>query len=161
DNLWPHAGGGAFFSMGSPLTTPADRVSFGLVLSYLSRPIGLRVGSPDPQGTVIYAIDNALDASFLWTLGLTNRLELSLAVPVTLLQAGAGIGDVVGSKEELPRSVLRDTRFGLGYAVIPRPRTRSPDGFALTGRFEWGVPTGDREAFASGPTMVAIPSLVG
>src|SRR5687767_7871193 len=68
DNLWPHASGG-FFSMGSALTTPENKSSFALVVSYLSRPIGLRVASPDPEGTVIYAIDDVVDATFLWALG--------------------------------------------------------------------------------------------
>src|SRR5262245_56067065 len=59
DILWPHAGAGPFFSLGPGFTTPATWVSFGMVMSYLSRPIGIRVPSPDPEGTSIYAIDNA------------------------------------------------------------------------------------------------------
>src|SRR5262245_30919474 len=54
DILWPHAGAGPFFSIGSVATTPAEKVSFALVLSYLSRPIGLRIRSPDSEGTIVY-----------------------------------------------------------------------------------------------------------
>src|SRR4051794_7568886 len=57
DNLWTHAGAGPFFALGPTQTTPAAKVSFGLVMSYLSRPIGLRIGSPDPGGATSYAID--------------------------------------------------------------------------------------------------------
>jgi outer membrane protein OmpA-like peptidoglycan-associated protein len=160
DNLWPHAGGGSFFAIGSTTTTPADRVSFGVVLSYLSRPIGLRVASADPDGTVIYAVDNALDATFLWSLGVADRLEITVAAPVTLIQDGAGTGDVVGSDDELVRSTLRDTRFGLALALVRRPRTLPIGGFGLTTRFEIGLPTGGSDSFAGGTTAVWIPTAV-
>jgi outer membrane protein OmpA-like peptidoglycan-associated protein len=158
DNLWPHASGG-FFSMGSALTTPANKSAFGLVASYLSRPIGLRVASPDPDGTVLYAIDNVVDTTFLWALGVTDRLELTLALPVTLYQDGSGLADVLGTDDALPRSVVRDGRFGASFALLPRPRTGSGDGLALTGRLQFGAPFGAREAFASAGVVTAVPSI--
>ncbi|MCK6589984.1 MAG: thrombospondin, partial [Polyangiaceae bacterium] len=158
DNLWPHASG-AFFSMGSALTTPANKSAFALVASYLSRPIGLRVASPDPDGTVIYALDNVVDTTFLWTLGVTNRLELTLALPVTLYQDGGGLADVLGTDDALPRSVVRDGRFGLRFAVLPRSRTGSGDGLALTTGLQFGAPFGAREAFASAGVMTTIPTV--
>ncbi len=160
DNLWPRPGGGPLFSIGSASTAPEGTASFGLVLSYLSRPVGLRVASPDPDGTVIYALDNMLDATFLWSLGLTDRLEIALAAPVTLFQDGAGLSDVVGTDAELPRSVLRDPRLGVSFAILPRPRVGSPDGLALTARFDVGIPTGDEASFAGAATATAIPSAV-
>src|SRR5262249_19692847 len=134
-------------------------VSFDVVLSYLSRPIGIRVASPDPEGTTIYAVDNAFDATFLWAIGLTDRLELTLAAPVTLYQDGAGLGDVIGDGIRLPRSVVRDPRFGFSFALLPRPRTGPGNGFGLTTRLEWVAPTGDMSAFAADRTMVAFPSV--
>src|SRR5262245_17787304 len=47
DNLWAEPGRGPFFALGPAETTPEGRVSFGLVVSYLSRPIGYRTSSPD------------------------------------------------------------------------------------------------------------------
>jgi outer membrane protein OmpA-like peptidoglycan-associated protein len=160
DNLWPRPGGGPLFAIGGAATAPEGKASFGLVMSYLSRPIGLRVASPDPDGTVIYALDNMLDATFLWSLGITDRLEISLAAPVTLYQDGAGLADVLGTDTELPRSVLRDPRLGVSFAILPRPRVGSPDGLALTARFDLGVPTGDEESFAGAATATAAPSAV-
>src|SRR5690349_16655581 len=61
DNLRPHAGAGPLLSLGSTTTTPDGKASIGLVGSYLSRPIGLRVASTDPDGTVLAIIDNAVD----------------------------------------------------------------------------------------------------
>ena len=159
DNLWVHPGPTPWLALGGASTTPEDRMSFGLVVSYLSRPIGVRVASPDPEGTVIYAVDNAVDATFLWSLGITDRLELTVAAPVTVWQDGAGLADVVGSDEELPRSSVRDTRLGLAFAVLPRPRAGSADGFALASRFEFTLPVADARAFAGSRTATFVPSL--
>ncbi|WP_437752907.1 OmpA family protein [Sorangium sp. So ce1389] len=159
DNLWPHAGAGPFFAVGSTATAPGARASFGLVASYLSRPVGLRVASPDPDGTIVHLLDNMLDATFLWSLGLTDRLEVTIAAPVTLYQDGSGFSDVLGTTDvELQRSVLRDTRLGAAFAILPPPPQGSPDGFSLAARLELGLPTGDETVFASAGTVTFAPS---
>src|SRR4051812_15942828 len=79
DNLWPHPGGGQFFALGSTTTTPSGKVAFGLVGTYLARPIGLGVASPDPAGARVFVVDHLVDASLLFALGITNRLELTMA----------------------------------------------------------------------------------
>src|SRR5689334_25362481 len=60
DNLWMSAGATRFFSIGPGVTTPAGRYSFSLGLSYLSRPVGLRVASADPDGATVWVVDNAI-----------------------------------------------------------------------------------------------------
>ncbi|MBK9265595.1 MAG: OmpA family protein [Polyangiaceae bacterium] len=160
DNLWPHAGPGPFLSLGSPITTPTGKASIGLVGSYLSRPIGLRVASPDPDGTVLAVLDNVVDVTFVGAFGVTDRLEITVAAPVTLYQDGSGLGAIRGSDEELRRSTLRDTRFGVSLAAIQRPRAGNQDGFSLTGRFEFAVPVGDADAFANARTPTWFPSIV-
>ena len=161
DNLWPHAGGGPLFSIGSTGTTPPGRVAFGIVGSYLSRPIELRVPSPDLEGTDVPVVDNAFDVTFLWALGVTDRLELTIASPVTLWQDGAGLSAAVGSEDQLPSSSIRDVRFGLALALLARPRVGPQTGPALTSRAEFSLPTGDDAAFAGADGAVAAPSLTG
>jgi outer membrane protein OmpA-like peptidoglycan-associated protein len=160
DTLWLRPGGGGRFAVAPVETLPAGRASFGLGLSYLSRPVSLRVGSADPSGTVVHAIDNALDATFLLGLGLTDGIELDAAAPVTLLQDGAGVGDVVGSSKVLPRSAMRDVRVGLAAALLPRPRVGSGDGLALTSRFDLALSTGGTDAFSTNRSVVGAPSFV-
>jgi outer membrane protein OmpA-like peptidoglycan-associated protein len=159
DNLWPHAGAGPWLSIGSADTTRPGQASFGLVASYLSRPVGVRVSSADPEGTVIYAVDNVFDASFLFAVGVTDRLEATLATPVTLWQDGAALSDVLGTDEALVRSTVRHVRPGLTYRLLARPREGLPAGPALTGRFELAIPAGGEGAFARAETVVAAPSL--
>lgn len=159
DNLWPHAGPGPFLSIGSPTTTPDGKAAIGLVGSYLSRPVGIRVASPDPDGTIVPVLDNVVDVTFVGAFGVTDRLEFTVAAPVTLYQDGSGLGAIVGSDDELRRSTMRDTRFGFAFAVLPRPRAGNQNGFALTGRFDFAVPVGESQAFANARTPTWFPSL--
>ena len=160
DNLWLRPGGGARFAVGPVTTLPEGRASFGLAMSYLSRPVSLRLGSPDPAGTVVHAVDNALDASFLWAFGLTDAIELDAVTPVTLFQDGAGVGDIVGTSRELPRSAMRDVRLGLAAALLPRPRVGSEDGLAIASRFDISLPSGAADGFARSRTVTGAPSFV-
>ena len=160
DNLWPHAGPGPFLSLGSPTTAPNGKASIGLVSTYLSQPVGARVASPDPDGTILPVIDNMVNVTFIGSFGITDRLEFVVAAPVTLYQDGSGLGSLLGNEEELRRSTLRDTRFGAAFAIIPRPRAGNQDGFSLTGRFEFAVPVGESTVFASARTPTWAPSAV-
>jgi OmpA-OmpF porin, OOP family len=159
DNLWVTPGAGLFFAVAPTMTMPAGRASFGLVLSYLSRPVGLAVSSPSSAGTTIHAIDNAIDATFLGSLGVSDRFELTLAAPITLYQNGAGLGAVTGTNDELVRSAVRDFRFGGALAILQRSRVGEIRGPALTLRVEFAAPTGSPGSFAGGSTMTAAPSL--
>jgi hypothetical protein len=160
DNLWAHAGGGPFFAIGSTTTTPRGQIAFGLVGSLLSQPIGLGVASADPRGSTVFAVDKVFDATLLFAVGVTDRLELTLAAPAALYQSGVGLGGVTGTGAAPSRSAVRDTRLGFTLALLTRPRVGVPGGPALTARFEVGLPVGTRSAFAGGATAVAAPSLV-
>jgi OOP family OmpA-OmpF porin len=161
DSLWPHAGPGPFFSLGSTTTTPMGQLSASLVTSYLSRPIGLRVPSADPAGTTVFAVDNVVDATLLLAWGVTDRFEVVLAAPTTFVQNGAGAAAVTNSTDQLPRSALRDLRFGFTYALVPPDRKGEPRGFGLVGRVEFAAPTSTVGAFAGSRTATLAPTLVG
>jgi hypothetical protein len=157
DNLWPHPGGGPYFALGSTATTPRGSIAFGIVGSFFTQPLGVRVSSPDPAGSDVFIVDQVFDATLLLALGVADRLELTLAAPSTLYQNGAGLAAVVGSYPPQLRSAVRDLRFGFAMAIVRRPGNAS--GPALTGRFEVAAPTGSDGAFAKGPTAVLAPSL--
>ncbi len=169
DNLWPHAGSSRFLTLGGTETTARGEVGFGVYTTYLSRPIVLTTdsgGSP----TTDYAIDNQINASFLFTYGVSDRLELDAIVPVTLSQTGTGASPLTGGGS-LETSGVRDFRFGLTYAFVPRKRVDvdayawadapRPSVWGLTGRFEMSAPTGDTSNFSSDGYAVWSPSLTG
>jgi hypothetical protein len=159
DTFWPHAGAQQFNGVGGTDVTGDGRLGFGLVTDYLSRPIVLKIPSPGPSGSNQYVIDDQVNGTFLWSYGVTRRLELDLAVPITFGQGGTGLEPVTAGAANLQDTAIRDMRFGLTYAILPRPVGAKKGAFGLTGRFEVSAPTGDRTQFAGDRTVVFVPSL--
>lgn len=167
DSFWPHAGPSRFAAVGGTETTPEGRASFGLVTSYLSRPIVVHLPSPGPAGSDRDVVDNQVNGTFLFAYGVTNRLELDLALPVTFAQNGSGASAITGGAD-LSATATRDLRFGATFAIVPRTRRavwaprvgpRQGNDWSLAARFEVSGPTGDRAQFASDRGTVFLPSL--
>ncbi len=154
DNLWPYGGGGRWLSQ-APTSTVPGGAAFGFVNSYLHRPIGLVVASPDPAGTRVFAVEHALSATLLTAVGVNRWLHLDLAMPMMLFQEGASKADVVGSDQALPRSAVGDLRFGSHVALLPN----RPAGVGLAVRFQMTAPTGQRDAFVSSPSASFAPGV--
>ncbi|WP_394827480.1 hypothetical protein [Pendulispora albinea] len=174
DTLWPHAGPSRFVGVGGTETVAPGHIGFGLVTSYLSRPIVLHLPTPGPTGTDVNAVDNQVNATFLFAYGLTKRLELDAAMPLTLVQSGSGVSGITAG-EPLRDTARRDLRFGLTYAIVPREspapsrdsgtsRDKGGDArevrpWSLAGRFVVSAPTGDTGQFAGDKGAVFVPSL--
>ncbi len=160
DNLWPHAGPSRFAAIGSTSITPSGQASFGLLASWQKRPLVLNLPSPDPAGTEAAAIDDQLNASFLWAVGLGRGLELSAVTPVTLFQDGTG-PDVLRSQAPPPlvRTAVRDARLGLSAALVSRPEALGARGLGLVARAQLALPTGNEAVFAGGVGPAFAPAL--
>jgi hypothetical protein len=162
ETYWPRAGAaGRFMAIGAAETVTARHMGFGLVTSYQSRPIILRVASPGPTGTDQYAVDNQVTGNFLWAYGVTSRLQLDFVFPVTFIQSGGGTQPITAGAP-LQDTAMRDLRFGFAYAFVERARVHvddAPSVWALTGRLEVAAPTGERDQFAGEKTAVFVPSV--
>jgi OOP family OmpA-OmpF porin len=165
DALWPHAGPAHFVAVGSAETAASNHIGFGIVTSYLSRPIVLQLASPGPhQGSTENVVDNQANGTFLWSYGFTKRLELDLAIALTLGQSGTGLAPVTGGPG-LKDTAVRDMRFGFAYAIAEHPEAGAPGppfgSWGLVARFEMSAPTGDEDQFAGERTGVWLPSIAG
>jgi OOP family OmpA-OmpF porin len=171
DTLWPHAGPATFASVGSTDILAAGQLGFGLVTSYLSRPIVIQVPAPGAGGSSQYAVNDQVNGTFLWSYGASDRLELDLALPLTFGQGGTGLQPITGGAD-LHDTAERDLRFGLAYALVPHLRIDPdvsgesvagrpvrPNTFGLVARFEVSAPTGDHDQFASDGAAVFVPSV--
>lgn len=157
DTAWLYPGDSRWFRLAPTDTIPHGTVSFGLVASYLSRPIGLRIASPDPEGTTVWAVDDVVGATYLLALGLGGRTQIGLTMPTVLYQDGSGTADIVGSETFLPRSAAGDLRFGMTTTVVDRDP--SADGPTVAGRFELSLPTGGRTTFTTNGAPVYAPGV--
>lgn len=167
ESYWPHAGPQRFAALGSAETLAARQIGFGLVTSYLSRPVVISGPSPGGAGTDQFAIDNQVNANFLFAYGATDRLQLDLGLPITLVQTGAGTSPLTGGRP-IRDTAVRDLRFGFAYALLPRDRIdpqKAADeggpgkGFAVASRLTLSAPIGDNTDFAGERTMVFAPSI--
>jgi len=169
DTLWPHAGPSHFVGIGGTDTVAAGRVGFGLFTTYLSRPILLHIPSPALGGTDLKAVDNQVDTTFLFSYGISKRLQLDLEMPLTLIQSGSGVSGITGG-DGLRDTAMRDLRFGFAFAIVPpdapdEPGTpdgaSTPSPWSLAGRLVVSAPTGDAGQFAGDKSAVFSPSLAG
>jgi hypothetical protein len=159
DTLWPHPGPGYFGFIGSTDTTTAGHAGFGVVTTYAARPIVLMVPSAEPDGTEVAAVDNLWDATFLFSLGLTDRLEVGAALPMTLGRAGTGVSVLTSQMPSLlSRTTMRDIRLGAAFNLAPRLHDFPGNDFGAAARFELALPTGDETSFAGDRSLVGIPS---
>jgi hypothetical protein len=161
DIFWPHAGPSRFVAVGSSETVGAQQVGVGLVTTYQKQPLVLHVAQPGPGGSDQNAIDDQVNGTFLWAYGVTDRLELDLAVPLTFIQSGAGLSPLTGGNA-LKDTAVRDMRFGLTYAIVPHSRVAPqarPEAFGLAARLEVSAPTGDSDQLAGERSGVFVPSI--
>jgi hypothetical protein len=159
DTLWPHPGPGYFGLVGSTDTTAAGQAGFGLVTTYATRPVVLMVPSTQPSGTEVPAVDDLWDATFLFSLGLTDRIELGAALPVTLRRDGTGVSVLTSqTPSDIPRATMRDIRLGATFGLTPRSLDYPGHTFAAATRFELSLPTGDEGSFAGDRSLVGVPS---
>ena len=162
DTLWPRAGGGRFVGVAPTETIASGQAAFGLVTTYLSRPIILHTPSPGPTGTDQFAINDQVNGSFLFAYGVSDRLQLDVALPVTFGQGGSGVSPITGGAG-IQDTAMRDVRFGMAFALLTRARV-APDtipghSFAATAHFDVAAPTGDRSQFAGERAAVWAPSV--
>jgi hypothetical protein len=159
DVLWPHGGPAGFQAVGSTETVAAGQIGFALIASYLSRPIVLHDPAPGGPGSSQFAIDDQVNGTFLWSYGVTRRLQLDLALPLTFGQSGSGLAPVTGG-DGLKDTAVRDLRFGLAYALRSgAPADAEGSDWGLAARLDVVAPTGDRDQFAGERSGVLVPSL--
>jgi hypothetical protein len=177
DTYWPNPGPSRFATVAGTQTVTRSEIAFGLIASFQSKPITLDIPSPGAGGTKTAVVRNQVTGNFLFAYGVTNQLEIDLAVPVTFIQSGTGMSAITGG-DNLNNTAVRDVRFGVAYALVPRARIApqsahgvaanaetggEPDSignaWSLTARFQMSAPTSDLASFAGERTAVFIPSL--
>jgi OmpA-OmpF porin, OOP family len=161
DTFWPRAGPAYFNIVGATTTSARGALGFGWATTYLARPIVLLVPSSQTSGTEVTAVDRLWNATFLFSYGLTDRIDATLAIPTTLYRTGTGISALTQQRTvELARSSLRDLRAGAVFALVPPAPSRT-GGFSLATRLEFSLPSGDESSFSGDRTVVTIPSVAG
>ncbi|MBI2394956.1 MAG: thrombospondin type 3 repeat-containing protein [Deltaproteobacteria bacterium] len=160
DALWFTPGPTTFFSLASGMTLAPRRFGFGLATGVQNDPLVLRKSASGPAGAVTEpAIGVQVNTSMLFSYGVTDRVQVDVAAPVTFFQNGSGISTKDGSATRVPANGVRDLRIGAAYALLGLPRTGALRGLGVVARFDLSIPTGERDSFGGDRGLVAIPTI--
>jgi hypothetical protein len=142
----------AFFPR--PLSVPRGQAAVTLGQSYTLRPLTLRATSPDPEGRKIPVVEHELGFTLGLGVGLGHALELSAALPMTLLRDGIGLSGVTSQDAtELASTAVYDPTFGLAFT----PLTSSPNQLlGVKARLDVSLPMGEEDVLAgyAGPGLL-------
>lgn len=161
DTYWAHAGPARFVAVGSTETAGAGQLAFGLASDYLHAPIVIDTPIGPTSTTQQYVVKDQVDGAFLWSYGVTDRLQLDLVMPVTFIQSGGSLSAITGG-DSLKDTAMRDLRFGFAYALVAHARAPAEpprSSWGLVYRLEVKAPTGDADQFAGERSAVFVPSL--
>lgn len=167
DTLWPNPGPIRFTGVSGTETVAEGQVGFGLLGTYHAQSVLLHVASPGGEGSDQAVIDHQINGNFLFAYGVTDRLQLDFALPLTFVQTGAGTSSLTGGRT-LRDTAVRDLRFGFAYALVPRVRVdpvqAAKEGgagksWSLATRFHVSAPTGDSTDFGGERTAVFVPDI--
>jgi hypothetical protein len=160
DELWIPAAPSRFIGIAPARAPPARTWALGADMTYLSRPIVLRAGSPDPAGREVLVADDVIDVALAAAYSPVPHLELTAVVPAALYRSGTGLVGVTSQRgPPLPVAAFRDIRLGAAHDLVTiRPSTRDLD-VALGTRLEVALPTGDNQSFAGERGPIVAPSL--
>ncbi len=117
-------------------------------------PLVLNAPSPDAEGRDVNVVERELGMVFGVAVGLGYRLELDLSLPASTARSGTGVEGVTTQQSDaLPRSAVRDPRFGLSWSAF-QPSATEP--YGLEARLELSLPFGDEAHLAgyAGPGLL-------
>lgn len=150
--------GHAFFAgFPAPRAVPAGQAALTLGQSFVLRPLALHALSPAPEGRRVPVVDHELGLTLGIALGVGHGVELTFALPMTLLRGGAGSSAFTGAEaHELSNSAVYDPRLGVVYTPWV---TGSAEPFGLKARLEVSLPAGEEEVFAGHVGVGLLPAV--
>ena len=156
DAWWLPPAATRFMGIDAARVLPARSWVAGLGVSYLARPVELRVASPDPEGRTVAVVDDALNATAFAALGVGSNLDVEVALPFTVHQTGAGVQGITTQRAQpLNAQALRDPRLGASYRLL---EDASPWSLSSKASLRIALPLGTDDALAGDRSFVIAPA---
>lgn len=149
--LWLRPGESEFSSVAGARALDAN-VSVRAGISAIERPLVLEVAAPG-SGRELALVERAFDQHLLLSFGLSERLQLGLALITVLWQSGSGPAAVQSQTgPRIEQTAVRDPRVGIAVTLVDVPEA------ALSLRADVAAPLGDHDAFAGTGSFTFAPS---
>jgi outer membrane protein OmpA-like peptidoglycan-associated protein len=146
-NFEPATSPYGIFNVDASQTAGELQVSGGLILHYDKAPL---VFAPDDGGPEVPIVEHQVIAQALFSIGVTESLELGLAFPVYLVNQANVLADSIDG------ATIGDLRLRPKFAVLSAES--DPVGLAFV--LHLTLPTGDSAAFASSGQVTVRPGVV-
>lgn len=157
NSLWLPAGRTSFMTLPDTRVNAPGKLGVGLATELLRAPVTFQVSSPDRGGRTVFVVDDAVDSSLFFAVGVPDRLEATATLPARLYQRGAGAGAAASqSAPPIEQSALRDPRLGVAYSLDD---ALNAPGYGLRLGVELSLPLGDERGMAGERSVVAAPSV--
>ncbi|HEX7669893.1 MAG TPA: hypothetical protein VF395_09930 [Polyangiaceae bacterium] len=161
DELWTPAAPSRFIGIASGRTLAPRTYALGIDTTYLSRPVVLETGSPDPNGRAVRVVDDVVDVAAAFAYAPVRHLELTAILPAAIYRSGTGLVGVTSQNgPTLPVVALRDLRLGAAHDLLPSARgEEQPTEIGLATRLDVALPTGNDGVFAGERGPLVAPSV--
>ncbi|MBN2340665.1 MAG: hypothetical protein JXX29_00815 [Deltaproteobacteria bacterium] len=158
--LWTTPGPSNFAFVQSADVLANKDVSLSAVGQYYRKPLGLEIGD-----TVFWSVKRVNVVDFSWAVGLLDRIQLGMVLPVVVEQYGKGAAplsdsDDTDGKSEIASAAIGDLRFHAKTQFYKQNDCVENRGAGVALDIGLSVPSGDEENFTGEKGIVFAPSLI-
>ena len=163
--VWTSPGPSSFPTVVSADVVPHKGVTFGAMLDYYRKPLGLEITDSTGETETEWVVSHALTVDFAWAFGILDIFQLGVVLPVVIDQDGAGATPfmplgVDDGTYKLSGAAVKDMRFDLKTRFMGKSEDPATRGFGLALDVAMSIPTGDELNFAGEEGFVFQPLIV-
>lgn len=158
--LWKAPGPSNFAFVESADILGHKDVSLSMIGNYYRKPLGLDIG-----GNVYWSVKRVSTVDFSWAVGLIDRVQLGMALPVIIEQFGQGAAPLdsstnTSSDNALATAAVGDMRFYAKTLIYQQKDNMNNRGAGIALNIALSAPSGDENNFAGERGIVFAPNLI-
>jgi hypothetical protein len=158
--LWSTPGPGDSPFIQSAQILAHRNVSFSIIADHYRKPLGIEIGD-----SVYWSVKRATVLDFSWAIGLMDRFQLGMVLPLHVEQAGKGAaplesGNAASDDAEIGVTAVNDLRFHAKTILFQQHPHVELRGAGIALDMGLSIPTGDEDNFAGEKGIVWAPTLV-
>ena len=158
--LWSTPGPGNFPFVQSAEILDDKQLSFSIVADHFRKPLALEIND-----TVYWSVQRVTAMDFSWAIGLLDRFQLGIVLPVHVEQAGTGaaplnLDDGATGNSEIGTTAIGDLRIHAKTLLVQQYPNAEIRGAGVALDMGLSIPIGDEKNFAGENGIIWAPSLV-
>lgn len=158
--LWSTPGPGDFPFIQSAPVLPHGNVSFSVVADHYRKPLGIEIGD-----SVFWSVKRVTVLDFSWAVGLMDRFQLGMVLPIHVEQAGKGAApldyaNAASDNADIGTTAVNDLRLHAKTLLFQQHPHTELRGAGVSLDMGLSIPIGDEDNFAGEKGIVWAPTLI-